>query len=270
MEHVIARNISTWNIPIALAINHNPVNRFRSTGDTGEESSNHTRNVYLKMDSTKLLDVDPKSKLVPKQFDSMNRDLWAQALRMPEAERVPTYLRLCNQLGRNPFRHVHNATDNTRITFEMRRIRRFLVKYIDQTWGVLTPTLNGRTPPITMRVTRTKLGFELHAKLTMLNVDFKALQKQVTSLMFFQYTGPYKVGKWDWYRKFPGYPLEIGVSSGNNAETFVWYTIRLNYVPYVNELLDPDPTKAFAEFVVRRLWLPIVYSQRMYSTRAKF
>lgn len=216
-----------------------------------------------------ILGVDPTSTAVPRQFDPANRDLWAKALKSPVDKRVSEYLRLCTGLGRNPFRHLRNATDNQAITFELRRVRRFLVKYLDE-WSVLKKPLAERLPPVTMKVKRTTNGFQLHGMLLLRSIDMVAIQQDLEKRLFIRYDGPYKVGKSDWHRKMPGYPLEIGFSAANDFEGYVWYTIHITTPPYVNELLDTDPDKAFAEFVVRRLWIPVVWEQKLRTTRAKF
>jgi hypothetical protein len=216
-----------------------------------------------------ILGVDPKSRTIPRQFDPRNVELWSRAYRLPEDKRVAEYLRLCNGLGRNPFRHVNGSQNNLVITFAMRKLRRELVKYIDS-WNILQKTLMERIPPVTFKVKRFDQGFELHGMLLLRNNPVGPMRKWLSMNNFFQYNGPYKLGKWDWHRKFAGKPYEIGVSAANDFETFVWYTMRFDETPYVSEVMHTDSEMAFAEFVIRRLWLPVILTQRLSTTKAKF
>jgi len=221
------------------------------------------------VDSAEILGIDPKSRTMPRQFDPRNAELWSRAYKEPESQRVGAYLRLCNSLGRNPFRHANGSQNNLVLTFAMRKIRRELVKYVDE-WGILARTLNERMPPVTFKVKRFEQGFELHGMLMLRQEPLEPLRKWLSANNFFQYNGPYKLGKWDWHRKFPSKPYEIGVSAANNFETFVWYTMRFDETPYVSEVMHTEPEMAFAEFVIRRLWLPVILTQRLRTTRAKF
>jgi hypothetical protein len=121
-------------------------------------------------------------------------------------------------------------------------------------------------PVLTIR--RTALGFTLRSAIKVRNLDMVEIRKQLRERMFFRAGAPYHLGKANWIRKIPNYPILIGFSAASDFEGYLWYEIEVVGEPYFqlmgNEFLFKHEDH-FKQFVRDTLWFPITRALKFWT-----
>lgn len=214
----------------------------------------------------------PTSGTFPAKLNPVFEDYWLRLVIEVREQRlapikawdvvVKSYTRYCIERQVNPF----NSTDagrNASVMQTLMQARRKIVRYIDE-WQMLSRfVLKRGGEKLVLDLSDT--GLTIRSTITLRQTNLLEIRQELSDRLFYRFNGPYSVGKVDWKRKLPSYPISIGYSSANNFEGILWYEIVLATRPDV-ELLSTDllfnNENRFEKFILQEMWHPLVRTIR--------